>query len=137
MSKLVEYMKEAKIFYLATINGDKPSIRPIGGKPVLGEDGFVEVDEKVYFYTDTRKPMFKQMSENSSVAITFIVADGFIRLTANAVFDGNVEAKKRLIDENKSLTLLYSAEDEFFTTYYLSDIQAYLYAKGQEPLKLS
>ena len=137
MSKLTDYMKEAKTLYMATVDGDKPGIRPIGGKPVLGENGFIELDDKIYFYTDNRKSMYKQMSANSSIAITFVVSAGFIRMTAKAVFDNNNDAKQIMLSENNSLTQLYKADDGFFEVYYLDNIDAYLYAKGQEPLKLN
>ncbi len=136
MKKLVDYLQEAKTCYLATIDNNKPQIRPIGGKPILSENGFIELDGKIYFYTDNRKPMFRQMNENPAIAITFIVADGFIRLTGEAAFNRNMEAKRILLSENKSLSQLYKFDDVFFEVYYLRGIEAYLYAKGQEPIRL-
>ncbi len=137
MKSLIDYMEEAKVFYMATAEDNKPAVRPIGGKPVLGENGFVVEDGKIYFYTDKRKSMYKQMTSNPDIAMTFIVADGFVRLNAKPVFDNNGGVKEKMLEENKSLTVLYSLEDEFFEVYYLDDVSAFLFAKGQEPRKLA
>ena len=137
MSKLTDYMKEAKTLYLATIDNGKPSIRPVGGKPTFNENGFIELGGRLYFYTDNRKSMYRQMSANPFIAITFVVSDGFIRLTAKAVFENNIDAKRMMINQNKSISELYSANDGFFEVYYIENIDAHLYAKGQERFKLS
>lgn len=63
MNRLADYLQEAKTFYLATIEDHKPNVRPIGGKPALNEPGFVVADEKIYFYTDNSKPMYRQMKK--------------------------------------------------------------------------
>lgn len=136
MNRLVDYLCEAKTFYLATVADEKPGIRPIGGRPGLDEYGFIEMDGKLYFYTDNRKPMYKQLKKNPNVAITFMVSAGFVRVAAKAVFDDNVDVKKAMLNKNKTLTQLYSADDGFFQVYYLTDIEAFLYAKGQDPIEL-
>ncbi len=87
MSKLIDCMNEAKIFYLATSKDNKPSVRPIGGKPGFEGNGFVELDGKIYLYTDNRKSMYKQMVNNSDISMTFMVEKGFVRLVAQCVFD--------------------------------------------------
>lgn len=136
MSKLVDCMNEAKIFYMATSENDKPSVRPIGGKPGFDGNGFVELDGKIYLYTDNRKSMYKQMVNNPNIAMTFMVAKGFVRVGAECVFDGNIEAKKSILKENPILTNSYQADDEYFEVYYLKDVDAYLYSVGQAPEKL-
>jgi|GEM_PF-5871818 len=83
-----------------------PSVRPIGGKPILAENGLVEHNNQLYFYTDNRKPVYKQMTDNASVAVAFIVADGSIRLMAKAVFDDNVEVKRMMISEKNIIGVL-------------------------------
>lgn len=136
MNKLADYLLEAKTVYLATSVDNTPFVRPIGGKEVLGENGFVEKDGKIYFYTDNRKPMYKQIKDNPQVAITFMVKSGFIRVSAKAVFENNKEVKTAMLEENKSLTQLYSEDDNIFKVYYLSEMEAFLYSKGQAPLEL-
>lgn len=137
MNRLTGYLKEAKIFYLATSSDNKPSIRPIGGKPGFDGNGFVELDGKLYFYTDNRKSMYKQMVNNPYVAMTFLVSKGFVRVYAECVFDDNMDAKKAMLSENQILTNLYNANDDYFKVYYMKDVEAYLYSVGQEPVKLN
>lgn len=129
-------MNEAKVFYMATTEYNKPSIRPIGGKPGFDGNGFVELDGKVYLYTDNRKSMYNQMIKNPNIAMTFTVAKGFVKVAAECVFDGNIEAKKLMLSENPILTNTYQADDGFFEVYFLKDAEAYLYSMGQAPEKL-
>jgi uncharacterized pyridoxamine 5'-phosphate oxidase family protein len=137
MNKLSDYMLEAKTFYLATTADQKPSVRPIGGKPAFDEPGFVQAGDKIYFYTDSTKPMYRQMKENPDIALTFLVAAGFVRVSAKAAFEDNADIKRRMLDENKSLTQLYKEDDGIFQVYSLQDVKAFLYAKGQAPIELT
>ena len=137
MNKLTDYLLEAKTFYLATVSDQKPSVRPIGGKPAFNEAGFVVANEKVYFYTDSSKPMYRQMKETPDIAMTFLVSSGFVRVAARAVFEDNMAIKRRMLEENPSLAPLYKADDPVFQVYTLQDVSAFLYTKGQAPIELT
>ena len=137
MNRLADYLQEAKTFYLATIEDHKPNVRPIGGKPALNEPGFVVADDKIYFYTDNSKPMYRQMKENPDIAMTFLVSSGFVRVTARAVFEDNMVIKRRMLEENPSLAQLYKADDSVFQVYTLQAVTAFLYVKGQAPIELA
>jgi uncharacterized pyridoxamine 5'-phosphate oxidase family protein len=108
-------------------------VRPVGGKPGFEGNGFVELDSKLYFYTDNRKPMYQQLVENSSLELTFLVSKGFVRVSANCVFEDNRDAKEAILRENPVLNNLYKADDEFLEVYFLNEVDAYLYSVGQAP----
>ena len=135
--KLADYLLEAKTFYLATVADNKPSVRPIGGKPAFDETGFVLADDKIYFYTDSSKPMYRQMKGNPNIAMTFLVNSGFVRVAAKAVFEDNKDIKQRMLEENKSLTQLYKKDDAVFQVYTLEEVHAFLFVKGQAPIELN
>jgi len=134
--KLTDYLHESTIFYLATVENNKPKIRPIGGKPNFEGDGFVELEGKIYFYTDNSKEMFRQMKNQPEIGMTFTVSTGFVRIYGTAVFDGNKDAKQAILDENPILKSVYSAEDNLFEVFYLDNFEAYLYSPMQKPQKL-
>ena len=56
MNKIVEFLNDTKIFYLSTIDGDKPRVRPFGA--VMEKEG------KIYFCTNNQKDVYRQMQKN-------------------------------------------------------------------------
>ena len=40
MERVCKFLKEAKTYYLATVDGDKPKVRPFGTAHIL-RDGFI------------------------------------------------------------------------------------------------
>ncbi|MGD9909896.1 MAG: pyridoxamine 5'-phosphate oxidase family protein [Candidatus Izemoplasmatales bacterium] len=136
MNSLEQYLKEAKVFYLATMRETGPSNRPIGGKPGFEGDGFLKYEGKYYFYTDNRKLMYKELSNNPNIAMTFMVSGGYVRVFAAVEFIDNVELKEQFLNENPVLKQIYKADDQFFELYYLNEVNALLYAPMKEPMKL-
>ena len=59
--KVIDFLKNAKVFHIATADGDQPHIRPIGF--VMDYEG------KLAFYSDNRKKMFKQLQANPKAEI--------------------------------------------------------------------
>lgn len=93
MKETYEFLKErTNVNYVATINGDKPSLRPFGD-PVL-------FDNKIYVLTNKTKNVFKQIEKNNNVCIVAYDEDNWIRINCKLVDDSyNVEAKKAIINE--------------------------------------
>ena len=61
MKKIYEYLKNCGTFYLATVKGDKPQVRPFGA--------VCEFEGKLYIVTNNQKDVYKQMKANPNVAI--------------------------------------------------------------------
>ena len=62
MKETFKFLKErTQVNYIATIDGDKPSVRPFG-------DPF-EYDGKIYILTNKKKNVYKQMITNNKVCI--------------------------------------------------------------------
>ena len=53
IQKIDDILSKAEVFYLATVDGDKPKVRPLGFH-LLFED-------KIYFGVGTHKDVYKQM----------------------------------------------------------------------------
>ena len=56
MERICNFLKEAGVYYLATIDGDQPRVRPFG--TALLYEG------KLYIQTGKIKPVSKQLPEN-------------------------------------------------------------------------
>ena len=61
IEKIDELLTKAEVFYLSTVDGDKPKVRPLGFH--LLDDG------KIYFGVGTFKDVYKQMEANPNVEI--------------------------------------------------------------------
>ena len=80
MSKVNDFLTEAGVFYLATVDGDQPKVRPLGAH--------LEMDGKVLFGVGDFKEVYKQLVANPKVEIACAKPDGhWLRYTGKAVFE--------------------------------------------------
>lgn len=61
IEKIDKILTEAEVFYLSTVDGDKPKVRPLGFHLLDGD--------KIYFGVGTFKEVYKQMEKNSNIEI--------------------------------------------------------------------
>ena len=73
IEKVNEILTKAEEFYLATVDGDKPKVRPLGFHLLDGD--------KIYFGVGTYKDVYKQMEANPNVEIA--AWDGVADLSKN------------------------------------------------------
>ena len=64
MEKVCEFLKSAGTYYLATVEGDQPRVRPFGTAHIF--------EGKLYIQTGKIKPVSKQIAANPKV--TFVAA---------------------------------------------------------------
>ncbi|MDR1488126.1 MAG: pyridoxamine 5'-phosphate oxidase family protein [Deltaproteobacteria bacterium] len=81
MSKSVfEFFSANRPFYLATVNGDIPKVRPMGF--------IMYFEDKVWFGMGNHKNVYKQLQQNPNVEIVATAPDNnWLRLWGKAVFD--------------------------------------------------
>jgi len=127
MSKVYDFLKEGKVFYLATTEGNKPHVRPFGA--------VAEVENKVYYFTTNDKAVFKQIKENPLVEIATTTENGdWVRIAGSAVIDSRKEAREAFLNTSCKLKKKYSADDGITEVFYLENATATYYISGQEPL---
>ena len=128
MSKVVDFLNEIKTYYLATVEDGEARIRPIGAT--------VEFNGKVYLATNNQKEMFKQITNNPSIAVSGFDGSKWIRITGKAVIDSSIEEKKAMLEANPGLKNMYSIEDGLFEVFYIEDMKATLYSFTDAPVEL-
>ena len=130
MKQVVTMIGEVEIFHIATIDGDKPRVRPFGF--------IMDFEDKIYFTTGNKKDVYNQLKKNPHVEISAMLEDGkWIRLSGKAVFDGNMKAKEKAFQIYPDFKNLYGTPDSpTFEVFYLESPSAVLYTFGQEPKKL-
>ena len=117
MEKTLQFLKDAGVVYLATVDGYQPRVRPFGA--------FNEFEGKIYIITSNQKDVYQQLMNNPKVEISGMVGqDKWIRLTAKLVRDERIEAKKSMLDANPGLRNMYSEEDGKMEVLYLEDATA-------------
>jgi uncharacterized pyridoxamine 5'-phosphate oxidase family protein len=130
MKKVVDLIHKSGVFYIATIDGDKPRVRPFGF--------IMEFEGKLYFTTNNQKDFYKQLQKNPHTEISAMPEEGkWIRLEGRAVFDGNLAAKKRAFETFPRFKDMYdSPENPIFEVLYLEAPAAVLYSMTGAPEKL-
>ena len=125
MSEVRDFLKKCKTYYLATVDGDQPHVRPFGTAE--------EFEGKLYIQTGKIKDVSKQMSKNPKVEICAFDGEKWIRIQALAVEDSRREAKVHMLEAYPNLKDRYSADDDNMHLLYLKDATATFYSFGGEP----
>jgi len=123
MSQIVDFLHEAKVFYLATVGTDSPHIRPFSA--------VIAFENKICFCTNNQKAIYQQLIANPRTEISAMADGSWIRLSGNAVFVDNEEIKKAMLTEYPALNELYTVGDGLFEIFYLENISATIF-KGPE-----
>ena len=116
MQEVLDFLKKAGTYYLATVEGDQPRVRPFGTAHIF--------EGKLYIQTGKSKPCSKQMAANPKVEICSFAGGQWLRIAATAVDDDRVEAKASMLDAYPNLKDRYSAEDPNTQVLYLKDAVA-------------
>ena len=110
MQEVYEFLKKCGTYYLATVEGDQPRVRPFGT---------VEIFEgKLYIQTGKVKEVSKQIQNNPKVEICAFKEGKWLRVAGTLVRDDRVEAKQHMLDAYPSLKQMYSATDDNTETLY-------------------
>ena len=116
MQEVYEFLKKAGTYYLATVEGDQPRVRPFGTVNIF--------DGKLYIQTGKIKPCSKQMAANPKIEICAFTGGEWVRVAAKAINDDRIEAKQSMLDAYPSLQNMYKADDDNTQVLYLEDATA-------------
>jgi len=125
MQEVLDFLKKAGTYYLATVEGDQPRVRPFGTAHIF--------DGKLYIQTAKSKPCAKQMAANPKIEISAMSEGSWIRIAAKAITDDRLEAKQSMLEAYPMLKDRYSAEDDNTNVLYLKDAVATIESFGGEP----
>lgn len=125
MQEVYDFLKKCQTYYLATVDGDQPRVRPFGTVNIF--------DGKLYIQTGKVKDVSKQMMANPKIEICAFNGQEWIRIQAVAVEDDRVEAKQSMLDNYPTLQSRYSATDPNTQVLYLKDATAAIATFTGEP----
>ncbi len=125
IEKVYYFLKDATTYYLATVDGDKPRVRPFG--TILLRDG------KLYIQTGKNKDVSKQISANPSVEICACMGDSWLRVAGELVEDDDRDVRVEMLEKMPSLKPLYDPDDGNMQMFYLKDAKATFSSFTAEP----
>ena len=125
MEEVYEFIKKCGTFYIATVDGDQPRVRPFGVVNIF--------EGKLYIQTGKKKDVSKQMQINPKVEICCFSEGIWLRLAGKVVRDDRIEAKQSMLDANPMLKDMYSADDDNTEVLYFEDAKATFYSFTDEP----
>jgi uncharacterized pyridoxamine 5'-phosphate oxidase family protein len=116
LEKIVKFLKEAGTYYLATVEGNQPRVRPFGT--------INEFEGKLYIQTGKSKEVSKQLHINPKAEICAFKDGVWLRIACTLVEDDNVEARKSMLDAYPQLRGMYSENDGNTEVFYMKDAVA-------------
>ena len=125
MEEVKEFLKDCGTYYLATVEGNEPRVRPFGT---------VEIFEgHLYIQTGKNKNVFKQIEANNNVEICAFKDGRWIRVTGKLVVDDRVEAKKHMLDNYPELRGMYNENDDNTVVLYFESATAVISSFTEAP----
>lgn len=116
IAKVNDLITRAEVFYLATVDGDKPKCRPLGFH-LLDED-------KIYFGVGTFKEVYKQMQANPNVEISAWDGEHILRYYGKANLDKNDQIVEKAFEMMPELAEIYKSNGWEMGIFYLEDATA-------------
>ncbi len=125
MERVCEFLKNAGTYYLATVEGDQPRVRPFGTAHIF--------EGKLYIQTGKVKPCSKQLAANPKAEICAFAGGKWIRIAGELIDDDRVEAKKSMLDAYPNLRGSYDENDGNTQVLYFKNATATISSFVGEP----
>ena len=116
MKRVCEFLKNAGVYYLATVEGDQPRVRPFGTAHMF--------EDKLYIQTGKVKPTSKQLLANPKAEVCAFKDGAWLRVTGELVEDDRVEARKSMLDAYPELRRMYDENDGNTQVFYFKNATA-------------
>lgn len=116
MQKVCDFLNAAGTYYLATVEGDQPRVRPFGTAHIF--------EGKLYIQTGRSKSVVKQLQANPKAEICAFKDGEWLRVSCELVEDDRVEARKSMLDAYPQLRAMYDENDGNTMVLYMKDATA-------------
>ena len=116
MERVCAFLKKAGVYYLATMDGDQPRVRPFGTAHIF--------EGKLYIQTGKVKPTSRQLLANPKAEICAFCDGEWVRVAGQLVEDDRIEAKKSMLDAYPNLRGMYNENDGNTQVFYFKNAVA-------------
>ena len=125
IEKDYKFLEEAQTYYLATMDGDRPRVRPFGT--------ILMYNDKIYIQTGKIKEVSKQISKNNKVEICAFKDGKWLRVACELINDDDREVKVAMLEKMPELKAMYSADDDNTQVLYMKNATATFSSFTQAP----
>ncbi len=129
MEKTYEFLKECGTYYLATMDGNQPRVRPFGTINIF--------EGKLYFQTGKVKAVSKQLHRSSHIEICASKDGKWIRVAATATEDPRIQAQQSMLEAYPTLRDRYQAGDGNTEVWYLKNAVSTISSFTEKPIQES
>lgn len=116
IEKIDKILTEAEVFYLSTVDGDKPKVRPLGFHLLDGD--------KIYFGVGTFKEVYKQMEKNSNIEIAAWNGEHFLRYYGTANLTKNEKIVEKAFEIMPEIKEIYKSNGWEMGTFFIDNATA-------------
>lgn len=116
MQKVLDFLKAADTYYLATVEGDQPRVRPFGT--------INEFEGKLYIQTGLSKDVAKQLLANPKAEICAFKNGEWLRVACELALDDNREARVAMLDAYPNLKAMYDPDDGNTAVFCIKNAKA-------------
>ena len=125
MKEVCEFLKKCGTYYLATVDGDVPKVRPFGTAHIF--------EDKLYIQTGKKKEVFRQLKADPKAEICAFADGVWIRLSGKLVEDDRREARASMLDAYPMLRSMYNEDDGNTAVLYFEDAEATFFSFTSAP----
>ena len=125
MERVLEFLKNAQVYYLATVEDNQPRVRPFGT--------INEFEGKLYIQTGKAKPTSHQLAVNNKAEICAFCDGEWIRVACELIEDDRCEARKSMLDAYPALREMYDENDTNTQVFYMKNATATFCSFGKSP----
>lgn len=116
MKRVYDFLKKAETYYLATVDGDQPRVRPFGTVN--------EFEGKLYIQTGKIKPVSRQIAANPKVEICAFWRRRMDSRRVRALRGRSRRGKKSMLDAYPNLRKMYDENDGNTQVFYMKNAVA-------------
>ena len=116
IERVCQFLDEAQTYYLATVEGDQPRVRPFGTALIY--------DGRLYIQTGKVKPVSKQLAVNPKAEICAFKDGKWIRIAGELINDDNRDVMVAMLEKMPSLKAMYNPDDGNMQMLYFKDATA-------------
>ena len=115
LAKVIKFLDEAQTYYLATVEGDQPRVRPFGTALIY--------NEKLYIQTGKVKPVSHQLKTNPKAEICVFKDGTWIRIAGELIEDDTREVKTLMLKKMPMLRPMYNEDDGNMQMLYFKNAE--------------
>ncbi len=113
MERVEKFLKDAGTYYLATVDGDQPRVRPFGTVNIF--------DGRLYIQTGKKKDVSKQLHKNPKAEICAFMNGEWLRVSGELIEDERREARVSMLEAYPSLKAMYDPDDGNTEVFYFKN----------------